>query len=284
MKTRTRETLGVLFGLVSLSVILSMVTSLGEHPRFCDGGPCEPNILEGDIGPYVFVLGYACDPWCVLHITTPMLLTLFLGNPWYAYLLTGLSEIVEVFAIAMTGSYVFFLEDPSISTGAWENQVGALIDDWLIQGGIGVFVGYLIIITFRPFPKAPITWEGLLSGRRLDWIHSVYLLLGVVALPLIYVQGVESFPGLQALIHPFAQALLFLVFWWIQRQNGGTLGRAFYWPPLALLFLYHGLNTFSWYCSCAVQSWIVSGGVIGALCLLWAIQPSLDGTAKMRRE
>lgn len=268
--------LGIVFGLFTLSTIISVVLSVGEHPRLCDGNPCDPIIEDNEVGPFVFTHGYACDPWCITHIVTPILLTVFLGSPWTAFLIVGIAEIAETFLAATTSGYAIFLENAASYT--WENMVGAFVDDWLIQGGIGVFIGWLLLITFRPYDtkdsmNLPISWDGLLTGQPLPWFNTGYGILGVGILPLFYNFGINAFSRLGVVLHPIIQIILLFILWQIQGNFGGALDWTFYIPLFVLIAIYHGLNTFEWFCSCAVQSWIISAGVIVILCLLWVMKP-----------
>jgi len=82
-----------------------------------------------------------CDMWHAPHIANPFLLMIFTGSIWPPILLSGLFEIVEAGMVLTTSGFAVFAG----AANSLENLSDVLLDDWLIQCGLGVLLGCLYL-------------------------------------------------------------------------------------------------------------------------------------------
>lgn len=118
-------------------------------------------------GPFVPDLAVACDVaascgWCMRnhlsfdflccesgtyigpHMTNPLLLYLFWNNVPWTVLLVLAFELTETLLLTMLGSFeLLFSSETDLETAS-----ASLIGDVLIQGGLGLFIGYLLRVVF----------------------------------------------------------------------------------------------------------------------------------------
>jgi hypothetical protein len=105
-----------------------------------------------------------CDMWHSPHIANPFLLMVFSNNWIAAFFVSGLFEIVEALMVTIFKNFAFFAG----AANSLENLPDVLIDDWLIQAGLGVLLGALYMWVMR----APSMWGNFWTQRRnfLYWL------------------------------------------------------------------------------------------------------------------
>jgi hypothetical protein len=95
---------------------------------------------------FIFELG----GWPGPHIANPFTAYLYTQNIFYAFLISGSFEIFERMSLIILGNYVIFIGDQSDN----ETFDASLIGDWMLQGGIGVILGWFfcrVMRCSRPF-------------------------------------------------------------------------------------------------------------------------------------
>ena len=103
--------------------------------------PCALNVDAMALGPYVLVNTYACDEWAVPHILNVFWIGIITRDPFFAFFIAGLNEALETLFQMIFGSFVLYVNANYTS----ENFAGSLVDDFLIQGGIGVLLSLIYI-------------------------------------------------------------------------------------------------------------------------------------------
>jgi len=96
--------------------------------------------------------------WHAPHIANPFILMIFVNNALAPILLSGLFEIVEALMVATTNDFAVFAG----AANSLENLSDVLIDDWLIQAGLGTLLGALYMWVMR----APSLWGNWFTQRR----------------------------------------------------------------------------------------------------------------------
>lgn len=99
--------------------------------------------------------------WHAPHIANPFILMIFTGNALAPILLSGLFEIIEALMVATTKDFALFAG----AANSLENLSDVLLDDWLIQAGLGTLLGaFYMWIT-----GAPHLWGNWFTQRR-NWL------------------------------------------------------------------------------------------------------------------
>jgi hypothetical protein len=96
--------------------------------------------------------------WHAPHIANPFILMIFTNNALAPILLSGLFEIIEALMVATTKDFAVFAG----AANSLENLSDVLIDDWLIQAGLGTLLGALYMWVMR----APSLWGNWFTQRR----------------------------------------------------------------------------------------------------------------------
>ena len=143
---------------------------------------CSPAPSIDDIGLFELVNTYACDIYSVPHIVNVFWVAIVMRDAWNAWVIAGVLELVEVLMQVIFGSYGFFIGPESENL---ENLGRSLVEDWLIQGGIGALLG-LVYISGFPGPR-------MLRFR--DWFRLPAIRVGrfiLYALLLIIIAGIGT--------------------------------------------------------------------------------------------
>jgi hypothetical protein len=85
-----------------------------------------------------------CDMWHAPHIANPFLLMMITRNYWAAFIVSGVFEIVECLMVVTMDGFGLFAG----AANSLENMPDALVDDWLIQAGLGTLLGIWVITFF----------------------------------------------------------------------------------------------------------------------------------------
>ena len=105
-----------------------------------------------------------CDMWHAPHIANPFFLMILCRRWWVAFLVSGLFEIVECLTVVVMGEFGLFAG----AANSLENLPDVLLDDWLIQAGLGVTLGAWVTWYF----DSPYMWRGWYTdrGRFMWWL------------------------------------------------------------------------------------------------------------------
>lgn len=158
--------------------------------------------------------------WSSIHIISPLTLTLFFQNIWIALIIPGLFEIFEALVAATLGL------DILTTCFDAETVAGSVIGDWLINGFMGVFLGFAIIAITKVPPLLPRYSSIKNQDRRFEnekfvvkirkavWFK--YLFCGVIFVSILHAFPLWTYPSNCTELDPFSclnisLALLILV-------------------------------------------------------------------------
>jgi len=227
--------------------------------------PCQTFVGTYDLGPVVLKTLQSCDPWAVPHFINPFLAAVWTGNWWVAFFLAAIGELAEYFSLWAFESFVIFLgtHKGTDFNHDVENLAGSYLEDWLFQGGLATVTSYVFIHTFV-FP-AMLRWEDLWNGRMLRALfYAVALFGGCIILP-------SALHGVEINGYPFGRILyfiihlvVFLLVIWLQPRDVWAgyklIDKILFWGSLLLIsFVYNFQNTFDWFFSSHVQTWLLTG-------------------------
>lgn len=114
-----------------------------------------------------------CDMFHAPHIANPFLLMMLSRNWVVSFLVPGIFEIFEIVSILILSNFGYF---PG-ATDSYENLTDSLVDDWLIQAGLGVILGAWISWCVGQPPL----WKGWSTRRGLFLAWLVWFLLLMVS-------------------------------------------------------------------------------------------------------
>ena len=225
--------------------------------------PCTPSssIDMIAIGLFTFVNTYACDAWTVPHILAPMFLCVLTRAPFFAFAIAGIAEIGEALANVLFGNFVIFITDNDVG----ENITGILLDDWLIQGGIGVLLGIVIIAIFKP-PRY-IDIRDICPHRKGERRHTgrffyyLFLFLLLVVPATIYRLLIGSFE-LGITLYPVLNLVVIGIHLLIQRCQRKRVNYEFWFTIVAISLVLNVQNIFDYLYSSAIQSWLWSAVIM----------------------
>ena len=133
-------------------------------------------------GLVAFFILSECDRWSVLHIVTPFLLTIWTRSPFFGFFMAGFGEFIEYFALTIWGTFAVFVTNgnPKVNPNIdIESLANIFVADWLIQGGIGVFLGWFFCQMIES--PALYQWKHIWT-RPFTFCYMTVMLLGATAL------------------------------------------------------------------------------------------------------
>jgi len=205
------------------------------------------------IGLFTFVNTYACDQWAILHIIAPFLMTIITRDPFLAFAFAGIAEIGEALAYALFDNFAIFVNDSDVV----ENITGILLDDWLIQGGIGVVLGIIMMYLFPEVPRL-LRWRDLVPAKRGHKRHLkrffgyLFLFLFLIAPASIYRLETSSGFTYGILIYWGIQIILVAILLLFTKEQYMD----FWITTLVISGIYNVQNLFDYLYSSAIQSWL----------------------------
>jgi hypothetical protein len=242
--------------------------------------PCTPaeSIDMIAIGIYAFINTYACDSWVIPHILAPMFLCILTRAPFFAFAMAGIAEIGEVLAIVLFGNFVLFIDANDVI----ENINGIMLDDWLIQGGIGVLLGIVVIAIFKP-PRyidlrdicpSRSSFRGKGERRHIGRFMYYLVLFLLLILPVIMYKlklGSFSFGIVMYTVLNLAVIGIHLLIQYCQRKR---VNYEFWFTIVAISLVLNVQNIFDYLYSSAIQSWLWSSVIMLYLLLRLTINIS----------
>lgn len=217
--------------------------------------PCVDVVSGVDYGTLAFTNMFACDKWAVPHIVAPLLVTIMTRNVYFGFTIAGIAEIVEYLIFVIFGSFVIFVSNGEISeTDRVENIVGVLLEDWLIQGGIGALILgciFIKVIPGKPFVRWADAWDK--NKRGSFWF---YLVIGILMLGSIAIYPLElGSLRFGILIYPVILFVFIIVIW---LREGEHFYAEFWLTFLAFATAINVSNLFDYLYSGPIQSWLIS--------------------------
>jgi hypothetical protein len=236
--------------------ILLVATPVVIYLFVNDVTPCTDVVSGLDMGFLVFTNLFSCDKWAVPHLLAPFLVTIMTRDVYFGFTIAGVSEVVEYLTYAIFGDFVIFISNTDVAEAERvENVAGILLEDWLIQAGIGAVLLGWTFITLYP-GKAFVEWRQWRTGRF--WF---YLIVGILMMasgflyPLIFGSfyfGVLMYPVLHT---------VFVVVIWVYEEGCIKKGRFYagFWLDFLLFsFAISVSNLFDYAYSGPIQSWFIS--------------------------
>lgn len=225
--------------------------------------PCVDNIPFSQVGIYGLVHTYACDSYAVPHIVNVFWLAIITRDPWFAFVMAGLSEIFEAFAQVAFANFLIFVG----AEGSYESVGMVLIEDWLIQGGIGALLGLMFIasfpgprmLRFRDLFRMPV----LRVGRFVFYLFIVFLLCVPGTAIHSLTVGASEFPIGILLYAPIAIVSVgFMVLFPVHKRRWHDYTSAQQWDywltALGFTVVIGTQTAFDYLQSSAIQSWLWS--------------------------
>ena len=219
---------------------------------------CIPLDLVTGLRPWEIPTLYSCDIWPVPHILVPMAVGLFTKWPLFAFLMAGIWEIIEVLILMLFQNFSLFFVGPEENL-QFENLGQVLVDDWLIHGGIGVMLAWVLIHTFE-FPVL-VDFSDFWANIYKFWYY--VFAFAAVAFAFFFLYGLEVGDGfrLGVLLAPFIQlAFIGLIVLTEPKPTWIGYNRVIFWMswwPLSLAL--NISNMFAWFFSGAAQAWLLCG-------------------------
>lgn len=204
---------------------------------------------------------YACDIWPVPHVLTVFSVGLYTRSALYAFLFSGIWEIVEALILLIFGNFSLFFVGPADNL-ALENLSQSIIDDWLIHGGIGALLSWVFYYGFN-FPIL-VNFKEFWTDVYRFWFYVFSFVL--VNSGFYFLYGTEVGDGfrLGVLISFFIQGFFILITVWLQpRMTWANYTRQeqieFWLLPYILSVALNISNLFNWFFSGAIQVWLLTG-------------------------
>jgi len=237
--------------------------------------PCQLFVGTYDLGPVVLKTLQSCDFWAVPHIINPFLAAVWTRTWWFGFAIAGFGELLEYFALWAFESFVIFLgtHKGTDFNHDVENLAGSYIEDWLFQGGLASLLAYVFYQTFV-FP-ALLQWKDFWNGKILRALfYSFALFIGCIILPSA-LHGVEinGYPfgrHLYYIIHLVVFGLVILLQPRAKWAGYNLRQKILFWGGTWLIsFTYNLQNTFDWFYSSHVQSWLITA-IFLVLITIWS--------------
>ena len=172
--------------------------------------PCIDVVSSNTTSIVAFTNTFACDKWAVPHIVAPFVVAIMTRNPWFGFVMAGIAEMLEYLVYAIAGNFVVFVftgTDGITENDRTENVAGILLEDWLIQGGIGALIlGSVFLWIIKG--KTYLTLNDLTRCKNIGkFIFYIIMTLLLMIPAFIYPFSIDSFQA-GILLYPIIQLLL----------------------------------------------------------------------------
>jgi len=239
---------------------------------------CTQYVGTYHLGPVVLKTLSACDPWAVPHILNPLFAGIWTRTWWFAFFVSGIGELIEYSALTAYQSFVIFLgthKGVDFNQDI-ENLAGSYVDDWLFQGGIGTLLAWIFINHFT-YP-ALIRIQDLWNGQALRFIfYNAFLFIGCIVIPSSFfgiTVGNDDYPLGRHLYYIIHLVMFLLVILFQPRHVFAGYKRSdimqFWGIMWFISFILNLQNTWDWFFSSHVQSWLVVG-IMLVIVFPWSI-------------
>lgn len=221
----------------------------------------------------------SCDMWHAPHIANPFILMMWTRSWIAAFVVSGLFEILEALIVTIAKSFVVF---PG-AVNSYENIPDSLLDDWLIQGGLGTLLGAWVTWYFQQ----PKMWRGWFTANRghfVQWLIWYILIMCCQMINglLIDPNDPNAFP-VGALASMTIMCILFAFL--IQNEPGVNdtwhgrtrYERARFWVAIVAIYLsFYYAVIFDFFFGSAAQTWLLWGAWI----IIYFISALIHGRGK----
>lgn len=203
-----------------------------------------------------------CDMYHAPHIANPFLLYMLTGSWLASFFVPGAFEIVEAIVFMIK----YNTGDTSVAPNVYENLPDILIDDWLIQAGLGTLLGAWVFWMLKP----PVLWGNWYTDRGgFMWSLGWYALLLVPQLNLFPISLSDDTPIGFPLGPMIAMGVTFLIFMafiefeprrWMNWAGRSELERMTFWAVLiTVYFSFWIVVMFDFFYGSAPQTWLLWG-------------------------
>jgi len=250
------------FGVVALIaiIVLASVTLHHCHGQIRIGEP-QCVVREGTpTSMYSVTFVDACSMWSGPHLANPFFLMILTQNWIISFLVSGVFEIVETLMVAIFRNFAFFPGDEN----NLENMVDSLVDDWLIQGSLGVLLGAWVIWYFKP----PQLWRGWYTDRGVFMWWLLWYLLVMVSQASFGIKlndDTNDFPlgpTIAVIIISCVFAFMIQTEPKMEEAWDGRTARSrmeFWMAVVAIYFSFYYVVQFDWCVGSSPQTWIMWG-------------------------
>lgn len=264
---------------LALSTVLSLLLVLAFVP--CSGqirtgwGITEPCKVVKDGTSDLISINFLdnCDMWHAPHIANPFILTVFTNRPGIAFFVSGLFEIFEGLMVVVFKDFALFAG----AANSLENIPDILIDDWLIQAGLGVLLGTFYVWVMQ----APSLWGNWYTQRR-NWLWWLFWYASLMLTQTTYGINLNDddptgFP-LGGIICCSLMAIIFAFLvqnepdWRESWAGKSFFARAKFWTlAIIIYFSFYVIVMFDFFFSSAAQTWLMWViWVVGLIIYVWA--------------
>lgn len=238
--------------------------------------PCETFVGTYALGPVTLNTLSSCDPWAVPHLVNPFLFGITTKSVPYAFLLSGIGELIEYLMLSLYNSFIVFLgtHDGVDFNVDVENLAGSYIEDWLIQGGLGTLMAWVFYNHFV-FPQLIRFGDVLKGGALRVLFYLFFIVCGCIVLPsALFGIEVNGFP-LGRHLYYIIQSVMFLLIILLQPRDVFQGYKKmdiyqFWFCSWFIMFVYLLQNSWDWFYSSHIQSWLITG-IFLVIVFFWSI-------------
>ena len=211
--------------------------------------PCTVVDSPVSLGITAFINLFACDKYAAVHVIAPLIVAVMTRNFYFAFTLAGINEVFELLLYVIRGNYVGFIG----ANDKTENLTGVLLEDWLIQGGIGTIILGALFLYVIP-GKPMIVWSDLWKRPKRFFFYVIIMFLMLLPVSLYAIQLGNFNMGILA--YPFIQLIFIGI---IFLKEGRKEFQTELWITLWLFSLVINVsNMFDYLYSGSIQSWFIS--------------------------
>lgn len=215
---------------------------------------CIPVLTAAGLLPGDMVNTFACDQWAAIHVINPFLLTVYSRSAFFGFFMAGIGELIEAVFLWCFSNYAIYVS----ANSQGETIAMSLVDDWLIQGGIGALMGWVFYRTVDAYPSF------LNYTKPLHLFYYLFMVLGLQII-LTSVLFMVAFGGFLFGINLtyVVQGLVILFIFWTEPRSVGRYHRLEFGAILWFHCIsYVAQSQFDWFFSGAYQTWLITGILI----------------------
>ena len=218
--------------------------------------PCIDVVIGNTTSIVAFTNTFACDKFSVPHVVASFLVAIITRNAWFGFTMAGIHKVLEYLIYAISGDFTLFAT--GIESDNLENIANILLEDWLIQSGVGALIlGGVFLYVFPG--KAHLTLDDLKRRNRIiRFIFYTIMTLFLIAPALLYPLVSGSFQY-GVLLYPFIQLVFILIIWFYEKEFRKENFQTEFWFTFWFFSLVINFsNLFDYFYSGPIQSWFIS--------------------------